>query len=244
MQKCCIIVPCYNEGDRILEEEFVSFVNEYPTFTILFVNDGSSDHTLAKIEQLAKKTTRIKISSLEQNSGKAAAVRFGVLEALKDEGFTYFAFLDADLAIPFSEFLRLYHITLINKELMFTFLSKIRRADAEVKQSYKRFLMGRILSLFARFSLKLPVYDTQCGCKLMNREIAELVFSKPFISAWLFDIEIFWRILNQKNQLYFKTNTLEVPLNKLMDRGSSKVSGKAIFKLPFEFIKIHRTYSK
>ena len=104
--------------------------------------------------------------------------------------------------------------------------------------------MGRILSSLTRLSLKLPVYDTQCGCKLFSKNIAFDIFKTPFISAWLFDIEIFWRILTLKNRAYFSTNTLEVPLNKLMNRGRSKVSGKALFKLPFEFIKIHRTYHK
>ena len=78
----------------------------------------------------------------------------------------------------------------------------------------------------------------------MTRGIAELAFLSPFISSWLFDIEIFWRILNNKSRAYFAKHTLEVPLNKLIERGPSSISRKALFKLPLEFLKIHRTYNK
>lgn len=244
MQKCCLIIPCYNESERILKAEFLNFVVENPNFTLLFVNDGSSDNTLNVLQELSAKHHQITVLSLSNNVGKAEAVRSGFLEAFKNDNFNYFAFLDADLAIPLDEFKRLFEITIANTNYEFTYLSKIRRVDADVHQTYKRFLMGRILSAMTRLSLKLAVYDTQCGCKLFSKNIAFDIFKTPFLSAWLFDIEIFWRILTLKNRAYFSTNTLEVPLNKLMNRGSSKVSGKALFRLPFEFIKIHCTYHK
>lgn len=243
MKKCCIIIPCYNESERILEAEFLAFATENPNFTLLFVNDGSTDNTLDTLQNINKKHPKINLLSLQKNVGKAEAVRTGFLEALKINSYEYFAFLDADLAIPLDEFKRLFELTTANADLEFTYLSKIRRVGAAVNQPYKRFLMGRILSAMTRLSLKLPVYDTQCGCKLFSKNIASEIFKLPFISAWLFDIEIFWRILALKNRSYFTTHTLEVPLNKLMGRGNSKVSGKALFKLPLEFLKIHRTYS-
>ncbi|MGE0560229.1 MAG: glycosyltransferase [Flavobacteriales bacterium] len=244
MQKCCIIIPCYNEAKRILENEFLSFVNENSSIDLLFVNDGSNDNTIDVLQKLSQKHPQIAVLDLTKNLGKAEAVRAGFLQALKNVTYNYIAFLDADLAIPLDEFIRLLDFTLKNPQLEFTYLSKIRRVGAAVNQPYKRFLMGRILSFMTRLSLNLPVYDTQCGCKLFSRNIASKIFETPFISAWLFDIELFWRILNLKNRAYFDTNTQEVPLNRLVDRGSSKVSGKALFKLPVEFFKIHRTYKK
>lgn len=244
MPKCCIIIPCYNESERILKEVFLAFVSEYPAIDLLFVNDGSTDDTAEILELLSEQHNQINFLNLATNQGKAEAVRTGILDALKTEKYNYLAFLDADLAIPLEEFIRLLELTIQNSNLEFTYLSKIRRVGAKVNQPYKRFLMGRILSLMTRLSLKLPIYDTQCGCKLFSKNIAVDIFHTPFISAWLFDIEIFWRILTIKNRAYFKSNTLEVPLNILMDRGSSKVSGKALFKLPFEFLKIHSTYKK
>jgi glycosyltransferase involved in cell wall biosynthesis len=241
MQNCTVIIPCFNEANRFLKSDYLEFINAFSNFKILFVNDGSTDKTLEILEEFSNSNGRISYISFEKNQGKSEAVRLGMQEAFKNKT-NYYAFLDADLAIPFEEFLRLYEITTSNTDLEFTFLSKIKRVGADVNQKYKRFLIGRILATMTRFSLKLPIYDTQCGCKLMKSDIAHLVFKEKFISAWLFDIEIFWRIINLKSRKYFKEHTLEVPLNKLIERGPSSISFKAFFKLPYEFYKIHRSY--
>jgi dolichyl-phosphate beta-glucosyltransferase len=244
MQKCCIVIPCYNEAERLLSAEFRAFVDDKTNFSILFVNDGSTDNTRVVLEKLCENNHKINCFSLPKNQGKAEAVRTGALIALRNPEISYVAYLDADLAIPLDEFNRLFEITIADSNYEFTYLAKIPRKDAEVKQPFKRFFIGRVLAFMNRLSLQLPIYDTQCGCKLMTREIAQVVFNTPFISAWLFDIEIFWRILNQHNQAYFAKHTLEVPLNKLIERGPSSISGKALFKLPLEFLKIHLTYKK
>jgi dolichyl-phosphate beta-glucosyltransferase len=241
MQNCSIIIPCFNEAKRFLSQEFIDFLNTNSNFNILFVNDGSSDDTLKILKELSDSCERIQHVDLIENVGKAEAVRLGMQEALKFKT-DYYAYLDADLAIPLEEFLRLFELTKANNQLEFTYLSKIKRLGAEVNQKYKRFIIGRILASMTRLSLKLPIYDTQCGCKLMHNEIAQLVFKDKFISPWLFDIEIFWRIIKAKSRTYFKDHTLEVPLNKLIERGPSSISFKAFFKLPYEFLKIHRTY--
>lgn len=244
MQKCCIVIPCYNEAERILVDEFVAFVNANPNFLLLFVNDGSTDNTQELLEKLCANHPNINFVSLPTNQGKAEAVRTGVLMGVRIPDIEYMAYLDADLAIPLEEFERLFEITIANPNYQFTFLSKIPRKDADVKQPFKRFFIGRVLAFMNKLSLRLPIYDTQCGCKLMSREIAEQVFLLPFISSWLFDIEIFWRILNNKSRAYFAKHTLEVPLNKLIERGPSSISRKALFKLPIEFLRIHRRYKK
>jgi len=244
MADCCVIIPCYNESGRILKEEFVTFASANPWCHFLFVNDGSTDDTLDSLNQLGQLQPRMTVLSLPQNRGKAEAVRVGMLAALNDARFHYFAYLDADLAIPLEEFKRIFDLTLQQPNLEFTYLAKIPRKDAEVSQPMKRFLMGRSLALLTRMSLRLPIYDTQCGCKVMIRKVAHLVFEAPFISPWLFDIELFHRLLRSCGRGYFAAHTLQVPLDKLEDRGSSHVKGRDIFKLPFEFWTIHRTYRR
>jgi dolichyl-phosphate beta-glucosyltransferase len=244
MKNCCIVIPCYNEEKRLLLNEFLTFIDENPNIRILFVNDGSIDNTKEILEKLKEGSPRIDYISLAQNQGKSEAIRSGVLEVLKNTKIQYIAYLDADLAIPLDEFNRLLKLTIENSNLHFTYFSKIQKKNSKVKQPFKRFVIGRILAFMNRISLRLSIYDTQCGCKLMTREIGTFVFSKPFISAWLFDVEIFWRILNHYGKNYFDKHTLEVPLNKLIERGPSSISGKALFKLPFEYLKIHRKYKK
>lgn len=243
MKECLIIIPCYNEANRLIAAEFIEFAISHQHFSFLFINDGSTDQTLKVLEKIAI-APQINFLSFEKNVGKAEVVRKGILEGLKNNTYSYFAYLDADLAIPLEEFERLYKITTDDSQYGFTFLSKIPRKDAEVNQPFKRYFIGRVLAFFNKVSLKLPIYDTQCGCKIMTREVATLISATPFISAWLFDVEIFWRIINTYGRVYFSKHILEVPLNKLIERGPSSISGKSLLKLPFEYLKIHFAYKK
>lgn len=244
MPECCVIIPCYNEAGRICSADFIEFVNRDSRFALLFVDDGSTDSTAFILRDLCAEHPLLKWISLPANRGKAEAVRAGMHHAAGNGDFRFLAYLDADLAIPLTEMARLYDLTKANPALEFTFLSKIRRAGAEVRQPARRFLMGRLLSIFTRYSLHLRIYDTQCGCKIISRDLAAALFDEPFISPWLFDIELFHRTLKIRGRNFCTTSVLEVPLNKLNETGSSRVSGKDIFRLPFEFLRIHRRYQR
>src|SRR5438309_577737 len=63
----------------------------------VFVNDGSTDNTLQVLQTLGSP-----VVNLEKNSGKAEAVRRGILAALERSA-DYVGFWDADLATPLSE---------------------------------------------------------------------------------------------------------------------------------------------
>ena len=41
-----VVVPCYNEEDRLQQEIFISSLKNFPDLKIIFVNDGSKDQTL------------------------------------------------------------------------------------------------------------------------------------------------------------------------------------------------------
>ena len=38
------------------------------------------------------------------------------------------------------------------------------------------------------------VYDNQCRAKIFSRKICDDIFYEPFISPWLFDVELFARL--------------------------------------------------
>jgi len=71
--------------------------------------------------------------------------------------------------------------------------------------------------------LLLKFYDTQCGCKVLIRKISIKVFADSFISRWLFDIELFFRIKHLYGNINCIEVMLETPLNKWIDSGDSKV---------------------
>ncbi len=242
MLKYTIVVPCFNEGKRILTDEYLKFLNANPEFNFLFVDDGSIDNTKEVLSTLFSQTDKIQVIALKKNQGKAQAIYNGVQNILNNNSANFIGYLDADLAIPFSEVLRLKEKISQGYEIAFSSKKPTQGSDLEIK--FKRYFVGRVLSTMVRFSLKLKIYDTQCGCKLMTKELAKIGFEKPFTSSWLFDIELFWRIITVKGRFFFNTKSVELPVKRLIDRGGSRIKITDLFSLPFEFLKIHSYYSK
>jgi biofilm PGA synthesis N-glycosyltransferase PgaC len=74
-----ILVPCHNEEENIRATIERLVRNRYPDFEIVIINDGSTDQTGAILEELAREHPRVRIVTLEQNFGKAMALRAGAL---------------------------------------------------------------------------------------------------------------------------------------------------------------------
>lgn len=100
MSLISLIVPCYNEESNV--EAFHNAILEVfksipdADFELMFVNDGSKDNTLAKIEELHQKDSRVKCVSFARNFGKEAALFAGIRNVSGDCA----VFLDADLQHP------------------------------------------------------------------------------------------------------------------------------------------------
>jgi glycosyltransferase involved in cell wall biosynthesis len=238
-----IVIPCYNEEKGISNSEYSNFLENNPETFICFVNDGSKDDTLGVLNILkAKHNAQIHILSLEKNSGKAEAVRAGINYCNQNFQHEYIGYLDADLATTLEEFIDLRNY--LTGEVVFSFGSRIRKIGSTIERENSRFLIGRVVATFISNILDIKVYDTQCGSKLFTKEISEELFQKEFISKWLFDVEIFYRMI-----LLFKREKAikkmhEVPLKLWVEKGDSKVKFTYGFKLWFDLYKISRNYKK
>lgn len=94
-----IIVPCYNEEKVLLVfyEETTRVVQKIGCdYEIIFVNDGSSDHTLFILKEFAEKDNHIHYLSFSRNFGKEAAMYAGLCNARGDS----IAVMDADMQDP------------------------------------------------------------------------------------------------------------------------------------------------
>jgi len=99
-----IVVPCFNE-EEIINFTFIKINNLakdwlarqlIKDFELIFVDDGSKDHTLEILIQLAKTDKRLKIISFSRNFGHQAALCAGLYRARGDA----IVSLDADLQDP------------------------------------------------------------------------------------------------------------------------------------------------
>ena len=99
MEKCTIVVPCYNEEEAVplFYEATNEALKDMPLeIEYLFVNDGSRDKTLEVLRELSEKDTRVHYVSFSRNFGKEAAMYAGLKESTGD----YVAIMDADLQDP------------------------------------------------------------------------------------------------------------------------------------------------
>ena len=244
MIKTCIIIPCYNEASRLSVNLFIIFLNNYKTnYDILFVNDGSSDNTLNVLLQIKNNyPDNCSILNLKENSGKAEAIRQGVLKTANSNLYKFIIYLDADLATPFSEVLSMVYIAQQNQNLWLVLSSRWKRLGSNIIRKRKRHLLGRVFATFASIILKLPVYDTQCGAKLIRADIATSIFNEPFITSWLFDIELIARIRNI-NQTNIEKLLFEHAVMQWQDVDGSKLKLLHMLMVPFQLFKIHLKYN-
>ena len=210
----CLIVPCYNEEARLDMDRFAAGP---ASCVFLFVNDGSTDGTAHAIR--GRLGERVFLLDLPRNVGKAEAVRSGMLHASRTSPLNEAAWIgywDADLATPLSEvtsFLRFGQ--LVEDRVDSIWGSRVYRLGSAIRRSYLRHLAGRLVATAAGFLLGLPSYDSQCGAKLFRREIVEAAFSEPFISRWLFDMELLMRLKDYRIVEYPLRQWSDIPGSRL-----------------------------
>lgn len=236
MSDICVVIPCYNEYERFPREEFINYYNSSNIYFCL-VNDGSSDNTLSLLNDIAEGRDRIIVLDYEKNAGKAEAIRFGVNYLLENNKFKYIGYFDADLATP------LWEIDSLLKQMKdseMVFGSRFKRLGARIERNVFRHYIGRVFATFASIILKLPVYDTQCGAKIMSSKFASIAFDKKFLTSWLFDIEIFFRL---KNKDISNVNLMkEVPLQQWIEKGGSKIKFIHMVKVPIQLLRVYFYY--
>jgi dolichyl-phosphate beta-glucosyltransferase len=243
MMKTAIVIPCYNEANRLPIEQFRSFLTTYPQYTLCFVNDGSTDNTMAVLRSLqAGGEDRVTVIDCPANGGKAEAVRQGMLY-LSEQGMSEFiGFLDADLSTDFTDFARLETALAQNPALQLVSGARLKRTGAAITRNLKRHLLGRGIAGLIRLLLDMPLQDTQCGAKLFRREIIPYLFSQPFQSRWLFDVEIFFRLKRLYGAAQAMQRIEELPLLRWTHVGDSKLSASESVRIPVQIGKIALAY--
>ncbi len=238
----CIVIPCYQEGTRLEVATYLDFYQKNPSISFCFVNDGSTDDTINLLLNCKKgRESRIMVLDLPKNVGKGEAVRQGLLAAINWQNFEAVAFFDADLATPLQEIFLLDSERQKGNYLM-AFGSRLMRIGSYIERKASRHYFGRLFATAASFVIPLPIYDTQCGAKLLNTSLITKICQEPFLSRWLFDLEIFARIIQQYGLANSKKMMIEVPLNTWIEKGDSRLKFSHLLKIPFEMWRIRRKY--
>lgn len=240
------IIPCYNEARRLDVSAFSGYLEQkLSSISLVFVNDGSSDDTNKMLSGLVEKyPDNSSFINLPKNVGKAEAIRQGVLEILKKENTPdYIGFMDADLAVPLSEIQKIQDAISRFKEPSMIIGSRIKLfGSTNIERSNRRHYVGRIIATLISKSLKLPIYDTQCGFKAFKSERCAELFKESFTSRWLFDVELIFRLLILTSYSKINGELFEMPVSRWEEKGDSRIPLTYAFRMPFELLKINQRY--
>ncbi len=245
MYKICTVIPVYNEAERLETKLFTEYAATHKKNALLFVNDGSTDDSIAAINKIIEVSkANVFLLNMPNNKGKAEAIRHGFNWAFSNLDFTTIGYLDADLATPLSE-VEYLNSAFDSKDVIMAFGSRVKLQGNEIQRNLKRHYLGRIFATFVSVILGLDIYDTQCGAKYFrNTELNKNVFNEEFVSKWFFDLEIFLRLQKLLPKEKFKSIIKEIPLNIWEEKGESKLTLMDFITTPFELIKIKRNSKK
>ena len=167
-----LIVPCYNEEKSlpIFYRAVCGVMDSLPEydFTLLLVNDGSGDGTLALMRELSAADERVQYLSFSRNFGKEAAMYAGFCNAKTD----YVAVMDADMQDPPS---LLPQMLAILEEGEYDSVAT-RRVTREGEPPIRSFFARAFYRLINRIS-DADVVDGARDFRLMKREMVEAIVS-------------------------------------------------------------------
>lgn len=206
-----IIIPCYNEANRLHLETFINFARQHPKISFVFIDDGSKDLTINLLcGAMAALPDQVDVLMMARNAGKAEAVRHGLKFAAK-RGDKYIAFLDADLATPLNAINDFISVADRLDNIDVVLGSRAGGLGRRVYRDYHRKIISLICASMGRLATGLALKDTQCGAKLFRNTLhLRNCLDTPFSAGWLFDVELFLRISNpNKNE---RKNFFEYPV--------------------------------
>jgi glycosyltransferase involved in cell wall biosynthesis len=182
---------------------------------------------------------------LSRNSGKAEAVRRGMLAAM-DQSPDYVGFWDADLATPLDEIPHFCRVLDEHPTLGMVIGSRLRLLGHRIDRRPLRHWLGRLFANVAGIMLGVGIYDTQCGAKLFRaNETCAALFADPFRARWIFDVEMFARLVAASRQfggLGLEHLVYEYPLDHWRDVAGSKLRPHDFVWSLVELARIYWTY--
>ena len=158
-----VVVPLLNEEhtlETLYEEIARALDSQEQPFEVIFVDDGSTDGSMAVLSELIARTTNVVVVRFRRNFGKAAALQAGFLEARGDVVVT----IDADLQDDPAEIPQL----LAKLDEGFDLVSgwKTRRNDPWTRRLFSR-MFNRATAVISGVRL----HDVNCGLKAYRTEV-------------------------------------------------------------------------
>ena len=231
-----LLIPAYNEERRIepvLRDYAEYFQGHYPgPFQIVVVLNGCTDDTIGVVRRVGRDYKSVTALEFPAAIGKGGALIEGLrLAPLAD----LIGYVDADGATAPAAFL-----DLVNRADQAGCVIGSRWIEGAIlhqSQSHKRQFASRVFHAIVQFLFRMNVRDTQCGAKVMRREVIEKIHPALRIADMAFDINLLYAIKRAGFRI------LEVPTEWTDKIGSKVVLGKTSLTMLLSAIRLRLVYS-
>ena len=207
MSTFSIIIPAYNEEKRIepVLKEISGFIynNRLPWEVIVAV-DGN-DETENIVMKYREKYPFINSKKSSARSGMGGAIKRGILTSTGE----IVLLMDGDGSANLEDMVR--KVDLLDT---FDIVNFNRYSSPENRIPFKRRFASRMFNLILKAVFAVPVYDTQCGYKIMKRSVVMPIVRRLTVSNAFFLSAFF--IYAKKNS----ANIVEVPIRYAHSDGS------------------------
>jgi len=186
-----VVIPAYNEERRIIPT--LKAIAEYMArkgwgAEILVVDDGSTDGTAGRVSEIAGSVPGLRLVRNGRNRGKGYSIRQGFAECRGP----LVLLTDADLSTPIEEIEKLLPALREEGNGIAVGSRGLDPSTVEVPQGWLRRTMGKGFNVIVRTLTGLSIRDTQCGFKLLKRDLFIPIFRAARVDRFSYDVEILY----------------------------------------------------
>ncbi len=243
-----IVIPCFNEAQRLPVKRLLDFQRARPWLRWIMVNDGSRDTTLDLLQDMRRhRPAHVHVVDLTDNGGKAEAVRQGIQVAWQDQP-DYVGYWDADLAAPMDGIQQFTELLDSRPDIDVVIGARIPMLGRNIQRHWLRGMVGTASAALASWALGQTFRDTQCGAKLFRvTPVTRQAFSEAWQSRWLFDVELFARLIcswNRPGEPCFAERVYEYPLSEWQEVPGSSLTIRDYFRAAADLCQIRWRYAR
>jgi glycosyltransferase involved in cell wall biosynthesis len=193
-----LVLPAYNEVDYLQPavEKTAQTLNQFTkSYEIIIAEDGSTDDTAERAEELAQKTPFVRHIHREKRLGRGTALN----NAFKHSNGEVLVYMDLDLATDLKYVKPLVEAITVEG---YDFSTGSRMmAESKAKRTMRRSLSSKTYNFLVRKMLGSKLRDHQCGFKAFKREPLMSLLDKVEATHWFWDTEILVRAHRQGYQI-------------------------------------------
>jgi len=203
-ERVLLVIPCFQESRRLPHflPDLCRALHDLDAVEICVVDDGSGpeeqQRTREYVESLQPSAPMLKPPLLlDRNHGKGGAIYAGWRTGASH---SWLAFVDADGSCPAPEVVRLIRHALSRGTPGATppalFASRVKMLGRHVDRLLSRHLVGRIYATLVSELLSIPIYDSQCGLKMVPRPAFESIQNRLTVQGFAFDVDLLVALLD------------------------------------------------